>query len=75
MDVRKSIRVCLVYYLNWLKGLGAVALENLMEVTSTVEICRTQLHLWLQNRARIIKDKESIYFDTELMLSYVDKEA
>jgi len=41
MDVRKSIRVCLVYYLNWLKGLGAVAFENLMEVTSTVEICRT----------------------------------
>lgn len=39
-DISKSIRVCLVYYFNWLKGIGAVAFENLMEDTATVEICR-----------------------------------
>lgn len=39
-DVRKSIRVCLVYYYHWLKGVGAVFLDNLMEDSSTVEICR-----------------------------------
>jgi malate synthase len=40
-DLLKSIRVCLVYYFHWFKGVGAVAFENLMEVSSTVEICRT----------------------------------
>lgn len=47
-DVKKSVRVCLVYYFHWLKGIGAVAYENLMEVSSTVEICRLQLWSWLQ---------------------------
>lgn len=47
-DIIKSVRVCLVYYFNWLKGVGAVAHENLMEVSSTVEICRIQLWVWLK---------------------------
>lgn len=39
-DILKSIRVCIIYYFNWLKGVGAVAFENLMEDAATSEICR-----------------------------------
>lgn len=39
-DILKSIRVCIIYYFNWLKGIGAVAFENLMEDAATTEICR-----------------------------------
>ena len=53
-DILKSIRVCIIYYFNWLKGIGAVAFENLMEDTATVEICRAQLWLWVKNRVTII---------------------
>lgn len=40
-DVLSSIRVCLIYYYNWLRGIGAVGNENLMEDAATMEICRT----------------------------------
>ena len=39
-DIRKNVRVCLNYYMNFLKGVGAIAYENLMEDMATVEICR-----------------------------------
>ena len=54
-----------------------MAFENLMEVASTVEICRSQLHLWLYSKARIFKDKNTatFIFDSDLMLKYIDKEA
>ena len=39
-EILKLIRVCIIYYFNWLKGVGVVGFENLMEDASTVEICR-----------------------------------
>lgn len=39
-EILKSIRVCIVYYFNWLKGVGVVAFEHLMEDSATAEICR-----------------------------------
>ncbi len=56
-DIKKSVRVCLIYYYNWLKGQGAVFFDNLMEDSSTVEICRVQLWVWVYQRARIIDDQ------------------
>lgn len=46
-DIKRSVRVCLIYYFHWLKGSGAVAFDNLMEVSSTVEVCRVLLWVWL----------------------------
>ena len=39
-DIKNNIKVCLNYYMNFLKGKGAIAYENLMEDMATVEICR-----------------------------------
>ena len=58
VDIQKSIRVCIIYYFNWLKGVGVVAFENLMEDAATTEICRAQLWLWLHNRATIIEKEK-----------------
>lgn len=55
-DVKRTVRVCLVYFSNWLKGNGVINYGNLMEDMSTVEICRAQLWVWVKNRA-YIKDK------------------
>jgi malate synthase len=71
-DILKSVRVCLIYYFHWFKGTGAVAFDNLMEDASTVEICRTQLWVWLNQRARIM-DKE-IFLDSETLIKYIEKE-
>jgi malate synthase len=46
--VRNNISVALQYLENWLHGLGAVAIYNLMEDAATAEISRAQL--WQQKR-------------------------
>jgi malate synthase len=46
--VRNNISVALQYLDNWLRGLGAVAIYNLMEDAATAEISRAQL--WQQKR-------------------------
>ncbi len=38
---------------NWLDGLGAVAIFNLMEDAATAEISRSQLWQWVHNGARL----------------------
>eukprot|EP00347_Sterkiella_histriomuscorum_P014713 403359836 len=72
-DILKSIRVCIIYYFNWLKGIGAVAFENLMEDAATTEICRAQLWIWVQNRVTVA-DKEK-QLTLERLLKYIDKES
>ncbi len=72
-----SIRVCLRYYYHWLgsatgNGVGAFALANLMEDSSTVEICRAQLWFWIKNKKRIY-DMEMNAKPT-MFNSYLDKE-
>ncbi len=69
-DILKSIRVCIIYYFNWLKGVGAVAFENLMEDAATSEICRAQLWLWLHNRATI-EDTGKV-LSNERIIKYID---
>jgi len=53
--LQKAIRICLIYYFNWLKGIGVVAFENLMEDAATVEIYRVQLWIWMRNQVTILK--------------------
>lgn len=42
-----------MYYFYWLKGVGAVAYEDLMEDAATVEVCRAQLWIWSKQRILI----------------------
>ncbi len=51
--VRNNISVALQYMDNWLGGLGAVAIFNLMEDAATAEISRSQLWQWVHNGAKL----------------------
>lgn len=51
--VRNNISVALQYMDNWLDGLGAVAIFNLMEDAATAEISRSQLWQWVHNSAKL----------------------
>ncbi len=48
--VRDNVTVALRYIESWLRGVGAVAIDNLMEDAATAEISRSQLWQWIENR-------------------------
>jgi malate synthase len=51
--VRTNIDVALRYIEAWLRGIGAVAIHNLMEDAATAEISRSQLWQWRKNAVRL----------------------
>ena len=51
--VRTNIGVTLQYLNAWLGGIGAAAINNLMEDAATAEISRAQLWQWLHRRATL----------------------
>jgi malate synthase len=53
--VRANVRVALAYLDSWLRGVGAAAIDNLMEDAATAEISRSQLWLWI-NRSVALED-------------------
>jgi len=56
--IRKNINVGLLYIESWLMGTGAAALYHLMEDAATAEISRTQLWLWIQQKAQTMEGKK-----------------
>ncbi|QRN79276.1 MAG: malate synthase A [Nocardiopsis sp. BM-2018] len=50
--VETNVRVALQYTAAWLGGLGAVAIDDLMEDAATAEISRAQLWQWLRAGVR-----------------------
>ena len=46
--LRVNVSVGTRYLDAWLRGVGAVALDNLMEDAATAEICRSQVWQWVQ---------------------------
>lgn len=51
--IAQNVSVVLQYLSAWLKGLGAVAIANLMEDTATAEISRAQLWQWIHHQAML----------------------
>jgi malate synthase len=49
--VETNIRVAIAYIEAWLRGQGAVAIDNLMEDAATAEISRSQLWQWVHHGA------------------------
>jgi malate synthase len=49
--VRRNARVALRYLEAWLRGVGCVPIDHLMEDAATVEIARSQLWQWIHHRA------------------------
>jgi len=56
--VRRDTRVALRYLEAWLRGVGCVPIDHLMEDAATVEIARSQLWQWIHHRARLSEGKE-----------------
>ncbi len=51
--LRLNVRVGVQYLEAWLRGVGCVPLENLMEDAATAEISRTQIWHWLHHGAAL----------------------
>src|SRR5207248_2137587 len=49
--VRANVSVGIQYLASWLRGVGAAAINNLMEDAATSEISRSQVWQWIQHRA------------------------
>jgi malate synthase len=62
--VRNNVSVGLQYLESWLRGVGAVAIYNLMEDAATAEISRSQIWQWVRHgridaeRVRAVEDAE-----------------
>src|SRR6266705_6426599 len=52
---RANVAVSLSYLESWLGGVGCVAINNLMEDTATVEICRAQIWQWIHHSAKLVE--------------------
>ena len=53
LGMRTNINVSLRYLDSWLRGVGAVAINYLMEDAATVEISRSQLWQWIRRGAHL----------------------
>ena len=51
--LRSDVSVGLQYLEAWLRGNGAVAINNLMEDAATAEISRSQIWQWIHNGVRL----------------------
>ncbi len=51
--LRNNVSVALQYLEAWLRGNGAVAINNLMEDAATAEISRSQIWQWIHNGVRL----------------------
>jgi malate synthase len=51
--LRGNVSVAIRYLEAWLRGSGAVGINNMMEDAATAEISRSQVWLWLHNAVRL----------------------
>ena len=51
--IRHNLRAALLYMEAWLRGVGAVAIDNLMEDAATAEISRAQVWQWLHHKVAL----------------------
>src|SRR2546428_244390 len=56
--LRGNISVSLRYLESWLRGVGCVSINNLMEDTATVEISRSQIWQWIHHGAHLTDGRE-----------------
>jgi malate synthase len=54
--VATNVRVGVAYLDSWLRGVGAAAIDNLMEDAATAEISRSQLWQWVRH-GRVAKER------------------
>ena len=71
VGIRANVRVALAYLDSWLRGVGAAAIDNLMEDAATAEISRSQLWHW---RTHGVVLADGRVFDAALYVSIRDEE-
>jgi malate synthase len=69
--LRNDISVGVQYIASWLRGVGAAAINNLMEDAATSEIARSQVWQWVYHGAKL---KEGSDVSPELVRKVVDEE-
>lgn len=72
--VTQNVSVAFRYLEAWFRGLGAVAIQNLMEDMATAEISRSELWQWIHHGASISEDQQKITLDLVKKLLYKEKE-
>ncbi|MDQ4133544.1 MAG: malate synthase A [Actinomycetota bacterium] len=70
--LRTNVRVGIKYLESWLRGFGAVAIDNLMEDTATAEICRSQVWQW---RHHAVALDQGVTVTDEMVRRIIDEEA
>ena len=61
--VRANVSVGIRYIASWLSGVGAAAIDNLMEDAATAEISRSQVWQWVRHERVAREDVERIVAD------------
>jgi malate synthase len=69
--LRNDVSVGIQYLESWLRGSGAVGINNLMEDAATAEIARSQVWQWLHNGVRL---SDGTQVTRELVERIVDEE-
>ncbi|HTI15764.1 MAG TPA: malate synthase A [Dictyobacter sp.] len=73
--LRNNISVSLQYLDAWLRGIGCVPINNLMEDAATVEISRAQIWQWIHHQRGMLDDGRKVTVDLfrQLMADELDK--
>jgi malate synthase len=58
--LRTNISVAVQYIEAWLRGIGAVPINNLMEDAATAEISRTQVWQWIRHPKGLLQDGRKV---------------
>jgi len=69
--LRNNISVSIQYLESWLRGVGAVAIFNLMEDAATAEISRSQIWQWIHNQISLVDGR---LINKELVLQLTESE-
>ncbi len=70
--LRTNLSVGVLYIEPWLRGIGCVPINNLMEDAATAEISRSQVWQWIRHRARFSDGSATI--DADLTRRLLDEE-
>jgi malate synthase len=69
--LRNNVEVGIRYIESWLRGVGAAAINNLMEDVATAEISRSQVWQWVHNSVRLSSGEQ---VDAALVRRIADEE-
>jgi malate synthase len=69
--LRANVNVGIQYIKSWLRGVGAAAINNLMEDVATAEISRSQVWQWVRHSAQLA---EGPRVDADLVREIADEE-